>query len=153
MLVIVGGIVGAVVGLFGSGPAMYVAGGGHSHNDLFVPLEAAIVGLLLGAVLGPKVIGAGLRALERRRVDRLNGDTSPSLVPALCYFAGFVIAGFASFASLYYSTSIAVLPPYMGGPVSNIDPVVRERAALLLAVVLGVGAAMCLFRAVRSLSR
>jgi hypothetical protein len=150
LFVIVGGIVGALCGLLGSGPAMVVVGGGHSHDDMYVPFEGALVGAVLGALLGPKVIGAGLRVLERRRVDRLNGVASPSLVPALAYFAGFVVAGFGSFASLYYSTCIAELTPGQGGPVSNTDPTVRAGASLVLAVVLCVGAAISLFRAVRS---
>jgi hypothetical protein len=130
---------------------MVVVGGGRSHNDMFVLCEAALGGAVLGALLGPKVIGAGLRAWERRRVDRLNGEASPSLVPALGYLAGSVVAGFGSFASFYYSTCIAELTPDRGGPVSNVDPAVRAGASLALALVLCVGAAVLLIRGVRSL--
>jgi hypothetical protein len=151
LLVLVGGILGALWAYFGLLPAMPVVGGGHSHNDLFIAAEVIILGSLLGAVLGPKVLGAMLRARERRRVDRLNGAVSPSLRPAVAYFCGFLVGAFASFASFYYSTCIAKLKPELGGPVSNVDPAFRAGATLVLAIVFAIASGILLFRGVRSL--
>lgn len=46
---------------------------------------------MLGAVLGPKVLGSLLRARERRRIDRLNAVVSARLRPSLAYFCGFFV--------------------------------------------------------------
>jgi hypothetical protein len=43
---------------------MLLVGGGHSHNDMFVPVMAGVVGLVVGAFLGPRLIGTALVALE-----------------------------------------------------------------------------------------
>jgi hypothetical protein len=147
--VVVGSILGALCGFFGSAPAMMIPGGGQSHGDMLLPFWTALLGAVLGALLGPKVIGAGLRAVERRRVDRLNGDASPTLVPALLYLCGSVVGACASFASLYYAASA---PPWPDprAPVSNVGPVMGRGAALVLGVVLAVASAISLFRAVRS---
>ena len=151
LLAIAGGILGALWGLFGLVPAMPAVGGGHSHNDMFIAWEVVLCGAILGALLGPKVLGAMLRAFQRRRVDRLNGVVSPSLRPALAYLLGIPVAAFASFASYYYSTCIATLAPEHGGPVSSVDPTLRANATLVLAIVLGIAFGVSLFRGIRSL--
>jgi hypothetical protein len=117
---------------------MLLVGGGHSHNDMFVPVMAGVVGLVVGAFLGPRLIGTALVALEHRRLRF-----------ALLLLGSFV-ACFAAFATFYYATCIAELPADAGGPVSNHHPVWRARATLLLAIALVVGSGLLLFRALKS---
>jgi hypothetical protein len=76
--VIAGGILGALWGLFGLVPAMPAVGGGHSHNDMFIAWEVVLCGAILGALLGPKVLGAMLRAFQRRRVEERRGLAEPA---------------------------------------------------------------------------
>jgi len=147
--VVVGAVLGAICGFFGSAPAMMMPAGGRAHGDMVWPLLAALVGAVLGALLGPKVISAGLRVVERRRIDRLNGEASPTLVPALLYLGGVFVAACASFTSLYAAVSEPV-PPDPRGPISNGDPVLAPGVALVLTVVFGVVSGVCLFRALRS---
>src|SRR6516165_10315903 len=72
LLVPLGGLLGLVVGWFGTLAAMALGGGGRSHNDIFVVMEGAVLGALLGGAVGPKVILAVRREWEHRRTDRLN---------------------------------------------------------------------------------
>ncbi len=151
-LVVVGGILGALCGAFGSVPAMLLVGGGHSHNDMFLPPMAGIVGLVVGAFLGPRVIGTLLAIREGRRADRANGFESPSLLPFASLLFGAFVACFAAFAAFYYSTSIAELPADAGGPVWNPHPVWRARATLFLAITLVAGSGLLLSRALKAAS-
>jgi hypothetical protein len=150
---IAGSVLGAVCGFLGSGPAMLLAGGGHSHNDMFIVMEAGMGGAILGAALGPSFLGSLSGARERRRVSRLNGLAVGSLLAPVSWSLGALVAAFATFTTFYYALAIAELPPERGGPSSNPDPVGRARLALLLGTLLAITTGVLFVRAVRSLRR
>ena len=144
-----------MVGFFGCALAMFLAGGGHSHNDVFTAVDCGFVGTIVGALTGPKLVASLSRVLEGRRVARINGGgKSPPLPvgPVAC-LAGFGVAALGSGTALYYGVAIAELPVENGGPVSTTNPVTRAWLAIALAAVLFFAAVFLLVSAARGLGR
>jgi hypothetical protein len=153
LLVIIGGVLGTLLALFGTVPAMMLAGGGQSHNDMFILMQSMFGGACLGAVAGPSLIRAFLGARERRRVDRAKGATPASFFQPIAALVAAFAAAFGAFSALYHSLYIASLSPDRGGPRAKFDPALRTTLALLLGLALAIAAPILYVRAVRSLRR
>lgn len=103
--------------------AMSVAGGGNSHNDIFLFAQWGIGGAVLAPVLACvalalRDVGTGTEVESRTRGMR----RSLLIVVA-------VAAAFAATALWYYADHIADLRPDQGGPVSDIPGAVRRTRA------------------------
>jgi hypothetical protein len=129
---------------------MALAGGGNSHNDAFALLGGAVLGALGGAIVAPILTVRFLGLRESRRLARVNGDPVIPLPNNLLWqLAASLVAAFLFWTLLYYATSIAELPPEMGGPRSSIPGVLRARVSLGAGLVAGVASLVLFVRVVR----
>ena len=147
-LIGVGAFLGAFVGLFGSALGMALAGGGHSHSDMFTYVGCGVLGIVAGAVVGPVAIVSTNYGLVTRRRCRLEGTRPPRAHARAAFEAvASALSGFAAFVAFYYSTAIAELPAQDGGPLDNPDPAGRARWTMSLAAALAIAAVFLFVRA------
>jgi hypothetical protein len=137
---IAGAALGLFLGAYGCAAAMSIAGGGHSHNDMFTWAGSAIVGSIVGAVVVP---------LLTRKVLGMREQHIPFPAAIPLYLLGAALVAFLSGTLLYYSSAIAELPVSAGGPRSDFSGELRARASLAAGVVAGVSALFLLVKALR----
>jgi hypothetical protein len=111
-----GAVLGLILGAVGCAAGMSVAGGGHSHNDMFTWAGTAVLGALAGAVGGPFLTAKVLGLREQRRVVRDTTGVAPPFPRAfVASLLGAALAVFVAGTLYYYFTNIAGLPPEARG--------------------------------------
>ncbi|MFT3924275.1 MAG: hypothetical protein QM778_17195 [Myxococcales bacterium] len=118
------------------GAAMGVAGGGHSHNDIFLSAAWGFAGAVLGPIF--YLMRKALHDSSSSRSMRPRARAAPRVMIFLA-----LVALFAATSFWYYAAHIAELTPEHGGPVSDVPGAVRVVRAswgaglsLLTAIVL-----------------